>query len=84
MNPDGSWGQYVHPVDPCNTVASGPSRASAPPRAGESGAGPRGELGVDPRRAVDAAPGGEHAADVAAQLGLRLGPGAAGIARSQA
>jgi excisionase family DNA binding protein len=23
MNPDGSWGQYVHPVDPCNTVAQG-------------------------------------------------------------
>jgi len=20
MNPDGSWGQCVHPVDPCNTV----------------------------------------------------------------
>ena len=31
------------------------------------------QLGVDARRAVDAAPGGEHAADVAAQLRLRLG-----------
>ena len=30
--------------------------------------------GVDPRRAVDPAPGGEDAADPPAQLGFRLGP----------
>src|SRR3954463_1060898 len=41
------------------------------------------QLGVDPPRAVGPPPGGEDAADQAAQLGLRLGPGADGRDRAQ-
>ena len=41
------------------------------------------QLGVDPPRAVGAPAGGEDAADQAAQLGLRLGPGAGDRDRAQ-
>jgi hypothetical protein len=44
---------------------------------------PAAELGVDPRSTVDAAPGGEHMADMAAQLGLCFGPSPGGGDRAQ-
>src|SRR4051794_23703114 len=62
----------------------GPPPAHRPPGA-RAGAPrpPRARPGGPPPRAVGPPPGGEDAADVAAQLGLRLGPGADGRDRAQ-
>src|SRR4051812_13838767 len=59
---------------PPGRPAGGPPRPPAPPRGG--GGGP-------PRGAVGPPAGGEDAADVAAQLGLRVGPGAGDRDRAQ-
>src|SRR4051794_13780156 len=54
-----------------------------PPPRGGGAPPPRARRGGPPPRAVGAPTGGEDAADQAAQLGLRLGPGADGRDRAQ-
>src|SRR3954471_13453234 len=70
----------AHPAHPppAPTAPAPPS----PPPAGVPPPRPA-RRGVPPPRAVGPPPGGEDAADQAAQLGLRLGPGADGRDRAQ-
>ena len=73
------------PRRPASSPAGGEAHLAHQPRHTPAGAAPAptAQLGVDPWRAADAAPGGEHAADVAAQPGLRPGPGSGGGDRAQ-
>src|SRR4051794_4146853 len=75
----------AHPPRPPPTAPRPGPPPRAPPPAPRAGAPPppRARRGGAPPRAVGPPPGGEDAADQAAQLGLRRGPGLDGRDRAQ-